>query len=156
MELYIKQRVFTWTDTYDVYDAAGKAKYFVTADFLTLGHQIRVYDKRTDAETGSIHQRLLRLLPAFDIVIDGRVCGTVQKRFSPFCPRYDVDFRGWRAEGDLFGWDYRVMQGESTVMTISKTLFSWGDAYTLRYDNPAVEMPGLLLVLAIDAANCGK
>lgn len=156
MELSIKQRVFSWTDTYDVYDGTGNARYFVEAEFLTLGHQIHVYDKRTGAEVGSIHQRLLTFLPAFEIVINGRVQGTVKKQFTLFSPRYEVDFRGWDVQGDFLGWDYRVMQGALEVMSISKEILSWGDTYTLRYSNPAYEMPGLLLVIAIDAANCSN
>ena len=31
MKLLMKQRVFSWTDTYDVYDEAGNKKYFVKA-----------------------------------------------------------------------------------------------------------------------------
>ena len=45
MQLLIKQRVFSWTDTYDVYDEHENPKYFVKAEFFALGHQIHVYDK---------------------------------------------------------------------------------------------------------------
>ena len=45
MQLLIKQRVFSWTDTYDVYDEKEEPKYFVKAEFFALGHQIHVYDK---------------------------------------------------------------------------------------------------------------
>ena len=156
MQLCIRQRVFSWTDSYDVYDENGIARYFVRAEFLSLGHQIHVYEKRTGREVGSIHQRLLSLLPTFDIVVDGRRRGSVSKQLSLFTPRYEVDFRGWDVEGDLLGWDYSVYQGNLEVMNISKAWLSWGDTYTLEYTNPAHEMPGLLLVLAIDAANCDK
>jgi len=156
MKLCIKQRVFSWTDSYDVYDEYGNARYFVKAEFFSLGHQIHVYEKETGREVGSVHQRLLTFLPAFDIVIDGREQGCVSKELSLFVPRYHVDFRGWDVEGDLFGWDYSVHQGSCPVMSISKELFSWGDTYVLEYENPAYEVPGLLLVIAIDAANCDK
>ena len=156
MQLCIRQRVFSWTDSYDVYDENGVARYFVRAEFLSLGHQIHVYEKRTGREVGSIHQRLLSLLPTFDIVMDGQRRGSVSKQLSLFTPRYTVDFRGWDVEGDLLGWDYSVYQGNLEVMNISKAWLSWGDTYTLEYTNPAHEMPGLLLVLAIDAANCDK
>ena len=156
MKLCIKQRVFSWTDAYDVYDEDGTARYFVRAEFLALGHQIHVYEKQTGREVGSIHQRLLTLMPAFDIIVDGQSQGCVRKQLSLFLPRYEVDFRGWNVEGDLLGWDYRVYQGNLEVMNISKEWLNWGDTYTLQYTNPAYEMPGLLLVLAIDAANCDK
>lgn len=156
MRLLIKQRVFSWTDHYDVYDESGAPRYEVQAEFLTLGHQIHVYDKQTGREVGSIHQKLWTLMPTFEIVINGRVEGTVRKQFTLFAPRYQVDFRGWDAQGDFFGWDYQVTQGTATVMNISKELFHWGDTYTMTYTNPAYEMPGLLLVIAIDAANCSQ
>ena len=154
MELLIKQRVFSWTDSYDVYDENGQPRYFVKAEFLTLGHQIHVYDTQTGRELGSIHQRLLTFLPAFEVVLNGRTVGSVRKRFSLLFPRYDVDYRDWSVEGDLLNWDYEVTRGSETVMTISKELLHWGDTYTLRYQTPADELPGLLLVIAIDAANC--
>lgn len=156
MQLFIKQRVFSWVDTYDIYDVSGVPRYFVRGEWFSLGHRIHVYEKSTGREVGAIHQHLLTFLPGFDIVIDGQVAGTVKKRFTLFSPKYDVDFRGWTCVGDLFGWDYRVMQGELEVMSISKEWLSWGDAYVLNFQNPAYEMPGLLLALAIDAANCGK
>lgn len=37
MKLLIKQRVFSWTDTYDVYDEDGNPKYFVKAEFFCSG-----------------------------------------------------------------------------------------------------------------------
>ena len=154
MELYIKQRVFAWGDTYDIYDETGEARYYVEAELFTFGHQIHVYDKRSGAELGSIHEHLFSWFKTFDIVINGQVMGTVRREFSFFTPRYTVDYRGWDVEGDFLHWDYRVLQGNMEIMNIEKKWFSWGDAYTLRYDNPANEMPGLLLVLAIDAANC--
>ncbi len=156
MKLLIKQRVFSWTDSYDVYDEHGEARYYVSAEFFTFGHQIHVYNKVTGEELGSIHQRLFTFLPTFEIVINGQVMGTVQKQFSLFTPRYEVDYRGWEVEGDFMSWDYSVMRGGREVMTISKELFHWGDTYVLEYKNPADEMPGLLLAIAIDAANCDK
>lgn len=156
MQLSIKQRVFSWTDTYDVYDETGEARYFVKAEYFSLGHQIHVFDKRSGREVGSIHQHLLTFMPAFDIVIGGQTMGTVRKRFTLFAHRYEVDYRGWDVDGDLLGWDYRVIHGSREVMSIYRELFHWGDTYVLNYADPADEIPGLLLVIAIDAANCSN
>lgn len=156
MQLLIRQRVFSWTDSYDVYDESGQVRYFVKAEFFSFGHQIHVYEKETGREVGSIHQKLLALMPTFEIVINGRVQGRIRKKFALFCQDYQVDYHDWYVEGNFMGWDYRVLQAGRQVMTISKELFNWGDTYSLRYDNPAFEIPGLLLVIAIDAANCNE
>lgn len=155
MRLLIKQRVFSWTDTYDVYDETETPKYFVKAEFFALGHQIHVYD-RSGREVGAIHQRLFSLLPAFEVEMNGRTFGTIQKRFSFFKPRYEIDYRGWRVEGDFLGWDYDVYDGCSVTAHISRELFRWGDTYVIDFDNPQDEIECLLLVIAIDAANCSQ
>ena len=154
MELLIKQRVFSWTDSYDVYDGNGVAKYYVRAELFSFGHQIHIYDKRTGEELGSVHQKLFTLLPTFELVAGGRAVGTIRRKFTLFTQDYQVDYRGWDVEGDFLGWDYRVTQGGMEIMSITKQWLAWGDTYTLRYGNPANEFAGLLLVIAIDAANC--
>lgn len=153
MRLLIKQRVFSWTDTYDVYDENGSVKYFVKAEFLTLGHRLHVYDESRN-EVGVIRQKLMTLLPAFEIETGGVVRGRIEKQFTLFRPKYEVDFNGWRAEGDFLGWDYDVYSGCSAVIHISRQLFRWGDTYVIDILNPEDELMGLLLVIAIDAANC--
>ena len=154
MELMIKQRVFSWSDTYDVFDSDGQPRYYVRAEILSLGHQIHVYDKQTGQEVGSIHQRLFTFLPTFDIVIGGQTMGTIRREFSFFTPRYHVDFRGWEVTGDFMGWDYTAYQNGQEVLSVSKEPFHWGDTYVLRYRTVADEISGLLLVIAIDAINC--
>ena len=156
MQLRIKQRVFAWGDTYDVYDERGEARYYVEAELFTFGHQIHVYDKRTGREVGSIHQKLLTFLPQFEIVMGGKPMGTIYKEFSFLLPRYKVDFKGWTVEGDPLQWDYSVFQGARQVMKIEKEFLTWGDTYTLTYTHIEDELPGLLLVIAIDAVNCSK
>ena len=157
MKLHIKQRIFSWGDSYDVYDETGEARYEVRSALFSLGHQIHVYDKQAEEgheEVGCIRQKLLTLLPAFEIEIGGRTVGTVRKKFTLLRQNYEVDYRGWNVEGNFMGWDYNVMQGDLQIMSISKELWNWSDTYTLTFYNPADEIPGLLLVLAIDAANC--
>lgn len=157
MRLYIKQRLFSWADSYDVYDETGEARYEVRSALFSLGHQIHVYDKRSPEgreEVGYIRQKLLTLTPAFEIVINGKAVGSIRKELTLFRPRYHVDFKNWDVEGDMMGWDYRVTCGKAEVLSISKELFRWTDTYAVQYQDPANEIPGLLLVLAIDAANC--
>ena len=156
MQLMIKQRVFTWGDTYDVYDESGEARYFVKAEIFTFGHQIHVYDKRSGREVGSVHQKLFTMLPAVEIVIGGQTRGEVRREFSFFTQRYHVDYLGWEVEGDCFHWDYDVTCGQNRVLSISRQLLTWGDTYILEYNNIDYEIPGLLLAIAIDAANCNN
>lgn len=155
MKLLIKQRVFSWTDTYDVYDEQGEPKYFVKAEFFSLGHRIHVHN-RNGQEIGMIQEKLLTMMPKFEVKVMGRYAGVIEKRFTFFKPKYEIDYNGWRVEGDFLGWEYDVMSGCSAVMHISKELLHWGDTYVIHFQNPEDEIMGLLLVIAIDAANCSS
>lgn len=153
MQLHISQRLLSWTDSYDVCDASGQPRYEVRARLLSLGHQIRVFDKQTGEEVGFIRQKLLSLLPQFEILIGDVPQGTIRRELTFLRQRYHVDFRGWDVEGDFMGWDFRVMDADREVMSIHKDLLRWTDTYVLEYANPKDELPGLMLVIAIDAAN---
>ena len=155
MQLLIKQRVFSWTDSYDIYDEEGNIKYFVKAEFLSIGHRLHVYDAWNN-EVGMVRERLLSFLPAFEIEVGGELKGCIQKRFSFIHPKYDVDFCGWHVEGDFLEWEYDVYEACSSVIHISKQWLQWGDTYVLDFARTEDELMGLLLVIAIDAANCSE
>ncbi|MCC8181678.1 MAG: LURP-one-related family protein [Clostridiales bacterium] len=154
MELLIRQRVFSWADTYDVYDAYQNPVYFVKAEFWALGHQIYLYDGQ-NRPLASIHEKLFRLLPEFDIVIGGYSCGTLKKEWSILRPRYTLDCNGWRVQGDVLGWDYDVVDDSGNcVLHIAKEPLNWGDTYVLHIPDPAHTLLCLMIAIAIDAANC--
>jgi uncharacterized protein YxjI len=153
MKLLIKQRVFSWTDTYDVYDEYENPVYYVKAEFFSLTHQLHVYDA-SGREVGIVKQRLFALLPTFDIVIDGYDYGTVQRKFTLLKPKYDIDYKGWRCEGDFLNWNYEVFSGNEPVVYITKEWFHWGDTYVLDVRYEQDEVMALMLAIAIDAANC--
>ena len=153
MRLLIKQRVFSWSDTYDIYDENENIRYFVKAEVLALGHQLHVYDARNN-EVGRISQELLTFLPAFEIEVNGVKQGTIQKKFSFLTPKYEIDFNGWRVEGDFLGWDYDVYSQCCPLIHITKDVLHWGDTYVIDIANPEDELMGLMLAIAIDPANC--
>lgn len=109
-QLLIKQKVFSWTDTYDVYDQQGYPKYFVKADMFTIGHRIRVFDKASGQEIGMIQEKLFRLFKEFEIIINGYSQGIVKREFSLFHPVYNIDYKGWRLEGDFMQWNYDIFE----------------------------------------------
>mgnify|MGYP006987593293 CR=1 FL=1 len=66
MKFLIKQRVFSWSDTFDIYDEYENKKYFVQAEFLSLGHRLHVYDMNGH-EVGLIKEKVLTFLPEFAV-----------------------------------------------------------------------------------------
>ena len=50
MKLLMKQRVFSWTDTYDVYDEAGNKKYFVRIRSYVVQNKKTTYSSWTKSK----------------------------------------------------------------------------------------------------------
>lgn len=72
MKLLIKQRVFSWTDTFDVYDQEVTPRYFVKGEFFSLGHKLHVYHQNGQ-EIGVIREKLMSFMPVFEIESQGLI-----------------------------------------------------------------------------------
>jgi uncharacterized protein YxjI len=155
LKLLIKQKVFSWGDKYDIYDEDGNAKYFVEAELFRIGHVVHIYDKN-QKEVGCIRQKLLTFMPKFELEIYGMTIGYLKKKFTFFRPRYELDYENWLVEGNVFAWDYDIVEGSKVIMHINKKLFTFGDTYELNIHDAKNEIICLLIAIGIDAANCGN
>ena len=85
-----------------------------------------------------------------------RLAGVLEKEFTFFKPRFNLDCNGWTVEGSFMEWDYTVMDGPRTVMSLSKELLNWTDTYSMDIARPDNALFCLMIVLAIDAAKCSS
>lgn len=154
MELLFKQRFFSWFDSYDIFDAEGNTVYVVKGE-LSWGHRLQIYDASGNP-LGLVQERVLTLLPRFELYVGDRMVGQIQKEFTLFRPRFRLDCCGWQVDGDFWEWDYVVTDGVRTVMRISKELWNWTDTYRMDIDRPEDALYCLMIVLAIDAVKCSR
>lgn len=155
MKLLFKQRLFSWFDSYDIYNEEGNTMYTVKGQ-LAWGHCLKIFDA-DGKEIGTVKERIFTFLPKFEIYMNDSYVGCISKEFTFFKPAYNIDFNGWHVEGDFFEWDYRIMdrQGQC-VATLSKQLLKWTDTYVIDVVNPWDALAALMLVLAIDAEKCSR
>ena len=150
MRLLFKQRMFSWFDSYDVYNEAGETVYKVKGE-LAWGHMFRIYNA-LGVEVGCIKQKVFSLLPRFEMYSGDSYVGCVTKEFTFFKPRFRVDYSGWQVEGDWAEWDYTIVDGiGETVAVVSKELWNWTDTYSINVCREQDAIYALMLVLAIDA-----
>lgn len=155
MKLLFKQRLFSWFDSYDIYDEDGNSVYTVKGQ-LSWGHCLKIYDA-DDHEVGTIQERILTLLPKFEVYLGNQYAGSISKEFSFFTPKFNIDYNGWHVEGDFFEWDYSILdQSGRQIAEVSKQLFNWTDTYVIDVQNPSDALGALMLVLAIDAEKCSR
>lgn len=155
MKLLFKQRLFSWFDSYDIYDEAGETVYTVQGQ-LAWGHCLKIFDSH-GRELGTVKERVLTFLPKFEIYLGEEYLGCISKEFTFFKPKFNTDFNGWQVAGDFFEWDYQILnQSGEAVAAVSKELFHWTDTYVIDVRQPQDALYALMLVLAIDAEKCSR
>ena len=155
MQLLFKQRLFSWFDSYDIYDETGRQVYTVKGQ-LNWGHCLHILDAQ-GRHVGTIREKVLTLLPRFELYENDRFLGSIRKELTLFRPRYDIDCMGWQVSGDLMEWDYSVSTAAGVLVArVEKKLFRLTDTYVLTIPDSRNALYVLMLALAIDAEKCSR
>ena len=150
MKLLFRQRMFSWFDSYDIYDSNGNTLFTVKGE-LAWGRLLRIYDAGGNA-IGYLKQRVFTLLHQFEIYKGEAFVGTISERFALFKTKFDIDFNGWRVDGNFVGWNYSVTDASGEkIATVSYELFKWADSYVIDVKNSDDALLVLMIALAIDA-----
>lgn len=155
MKMLFKQRLFSWFDSYDIYDESGNTLYTVKGQ-LSWSHCLKIFGASGE-ELGTVKERVFTFLPKFELYIGSSYIGCIKKEFTFFRPSFNIDFNGWHIDGSFPEWDYTVYgAGGSVVATVSKELFRWTDTYVIEVADTSDALCALMLVLAIDAEKCSR
>lgn len=135
-KLYIKQKVFSFGDKYNIFNEAGQPVFTVQGEVFTFGAKIHLYDA-TGAEIFFIQQKLFRFLPEYHIYSGNTLRAIIKKQFSFFTPKLNIqsEFGDYTFVGNLFGMDFSILLDGITVGELHKVWLSWGDSYELSISN---------------------
>lgn len=155
MKLLFKQRLFSWLDSYDIYDEAGRTVYTVHGE-LALGHRLHIQDAQ-GRHVGTVQEKMFRWLPTFELYAGDTYMGRIRKEFTLFKPRFSIDFNGWQIDGEWLEWDYAIRAADGReIATVSKELFHMTDTYVIDVYHPDDALGALMVTLAIDAEKCSR
>lgn len=153
MELYIKQRVFSLGDKYDVYDDKQQPVYHVRGEVFSWGAKIHLYDLN-DFELYFIQRKVFSFLPEYTIFRGETPCAHIKKQFTLFTPHLTVesDAGDIEIQGNFLDMDYEIVRGGKSMGEIHKKWLSWGDTYRLSIAQ--AEDAAFFTALAIAVDNC--
>lgn len=150
MILTFKERMSLF-GRYEVTDENDETVFQVEGE-LALLPRLTVYDA-AGRELGQIKKEFSLFAPTFTIYLGGQAVGEIRKRITFFKPAFDLTMNGWRVEGNIWEFDYQLLDdGGRCVMTAHKKFLSWMDTYTLEIPDPRNALIALMVVLAIDLA----
>jgi uncharacterized protein YxjI len=150
MKLYIKQKIFSWTDKFYVKNEKGEDVYSVEGELFSWGKRLHIYDANSK-EVAFLKQKIWSWMPKYEIFVNGEKEAEINRKLSFFKPYYTVAGPDWEVTGDFWAHNYFITEGEKSIVSITKEWFSWGDSYVLDIEDPKNELLVLCMVLAIDA-----
>ena len=104
-----------------------------------------------------IKEKVFTWLPKFCIYKNGEQVGTINREFTFFTPKFNVEYRGWDVEGNFLRYDYRIIdKNGNKIASIAKKIFSWTDTYIIDVVNNEDALDVLMLVLSIDIEECTR
>ena len=155
MKLLFKQRLFSWFDSYDIYDENNQTLFTVKGQ-LSWGHCLQIYNQKNE-HIGTIKEEVLTFLPKFNMYLGNEYIGRIYKEFSLFKPAFHLDCLDWQVQGNWLEWDYQIINSKGiAIATISKEIFHWTDTYVIDIMEPQNTLYVLMIVLAIDAEKCSR
>ena len=149
MKLYMKQKVFSWADTFTVKDSMGEDKYFIKGEVFSWGKKLHVYD-RSGREVAFVRQKLWTFMPRYMVSVNGTDVAEIVKEFTFLRPKYSIIGPGWEVDGSFWEHDYEVTENGRPIVSIRKEWMTWGDTYELDIADTGNEVMALAVVLAID------
>ncbi len=149
MKLYIKQKVFSWRDRFNVWDEAGRERWYVEGELFSWGKKLHVTDAQ-GREAAFIQQKVWSFLPRYHVFVGGVQIAEIVKEFTFLRPRYSIAGLGWQIDGSFWEHDYTITQNGQPIVSIHKQWMTWGDCYELEIFDARNEIPTLAVTLAID------
>ena len=149
MKLYMKQKVFSWADTFTVKDSMGEDQYFIKGEAFSWGKKLHVYD-RSGREVAFVRQKLWTFMPRYMVSVNGTDVAEIVKEFTFLRPKYSILGPGWEVDGSFWEHDYEVTENGRPIVSIRKEWMTWGDTYELDIADAGNEVMALAVVLAID------
>lgn len=154
MRLLFKQRIFSWLDSYDIYDENNEVLYTVKGE-LSWGHKLSIYN-HIGVKVGEVKEVVLSFLPCFVMYVNEIEIGIIKKKFSFFKPKFHLTCNDWTIDGDIWEWEYDVNSHSNHIMHASKDVWNFSDTYVIDIEKEENALYCLMIVLAIDAAKCSR
>lgn len=153
MKLYIKQKVFSFGDKYDIYDASGKPVFYVDSELITMTPRIHLYNLNKE-ELFYIKRKVTFFMARYEIYQQGTLVAEVEQKISLFKNQLNIHsaYGEFTLNGDVFAHNFDILKDGRPYGTVRKQWLSWGDSYELEVNEHEVVPYFCSLVIAID--NC--
>ena len=152
MKYFIKQKVFSFKDKFNITNEQQETLYQVEGKVLSIKNKLSLLSPIGD-ELLKAEKKLFQVFAKYDIFHpDGDQIAQVQRRFSFFKPKFTV-YAGNQEltiHGDFIAHSFYIVKEGREIASIKKKLFSFGDSYVIDIAEEVNQELYLFIVIIVD------
>lgn len=153
-QFYLKQKVFSMTDRYKIYDDQQKELYEVRSKLLSITNKME-FTRISDGQVLFHFQKQLLHLMSTYTLMDGnhQKLATVKRKLAFVNKKVSVETSEttYQVEGNFTGHQFSIMNQGQEVANLRKKWISWGDAYEISVFQDDHAEFFLALVILLDS-----
>ena len=152
MKYVIKEEFWALADKFHIYDEYQRPIFFVDGKVFSWGDQLSFQDMQGN-ELAFISQKLMTLMPKYEIHRNGQLFAEVLKEWSWFEKKFTLDVPGpndYTIDGKFWTHEYVFRREGQVVATVSKAYFSWSDSYGIDISEGEDDISILCTAIVID------
>ena len=137
MRFHIRERAWSLTEAFLVRDDAGQPVFEIRGKFFHIGDDLVMFDIRTGQELVHIKQRVISLLPHYEIYRGGQHWASMHEQFRLFGERFKIEGGNgmtFHVDGDIWNWNFSVSDDYGNLLA------QIGRQFSLFRDSYAVEV----------------
>ena len=128
---HVKQKFRIGGERFDIKDDRGEIAYQVEGSFFNIPKTFTIYDA-DNQKVSEILKEVMTFLPRFEIQLSNGDSFYIRKKFTFFRDKYEFDNLGLRIEGDIWDWDFKLLDDRDQVIAeISKEFIRLTSTYNL-------------------------
>jgi uncharacterized protein YxjI len=151
MRYHIRERAWSLTESFVVRDEAGQVVFDIKGKFFHIGDDLVMYDRFTGQPLVHIKQRILSLLPRYEIYRNNQHWASIHEQFRFFGERFKVDGDNgmvFHINGDIWRWNFTVSDDNGNLLAqIGRQFSLFRDSYAINVAQ-GVDAP-FIIALAI-------
>jgi uncharacterized protein YxjI len=147
MRFHIRERAWSLTEAFLIRDDSGNPVFEVRGKFFHIGDDLIMFDRYTGQELVHIKQRVLSLMPHYEIYSSGQLWATMHEQFRLFGERFKVQGENgvvFHVNGDIWRWNFTVSDDYGNVLAqIGRQFSIFRDSYAVDVA-PNVDAPVII------------
>jgi uncharacterized protein YxjI len=148
----IREKFWSWGNDFAITDQNEVPIYFVDGAAFSWGAKLSFQDT-SRRELAFIAQKLMTLMPRYEIHVGGRLFAEVVKEWSWFQQKFTLDVPGpndYSITGSFWQHEFEFVRSGRPVATVSKEYWSWIDSYGVDVAEGEDAVPILCACIVID------